>query len=143
MHVHGGARVGEFDVPPFGGGAAVSDVGNEHVREGTVSLGVLWFLDGRLGFICCWLGVSLLRCGSDRYGSTVHVHFAVADPVEPCPSQYVISRLNAIGDCILKFTGALIIGIATQIPIEAVGAVPFNRVNHLPFRVLCGILVGG
>jgi len=59
------SRVGEVSVELFGGGASVSDVGGEHGWESVELVGTT--ADGDLG--------------------AVHVHFSVANVVEPSPCE--------------------------------------------------------
>lgn len=72
-----GARVGELDVSALGGGAAVVDVGDEHVGE-TGEVAALGAVDGD--------------------GRAVHVHLAVADVVEPGPGEDGVAAGGVLGD---------------------------------------------
>ena len=72
------------------------DVGDEHCRERRrVAARKLW--DGKVGFVEGDV-VALAGAAGDFDGGAVHVHFSVADFVEPGPGEGVCARLDARGD---------------------------------------------
>lgn len=79
-------RLGEANVDALFGGAAI-DIGDKH--GWVVGRALLDRLD---------TGVSLARTPLHVDGGTVHVHLAVADTIEPGPSEGVFAILDALRD---------------------------------------------
>lgn len=117
-----GSWVWKLDVGAlFGCAVGCWDVGDEHVWERSVSLGESFL-------------VSLLRSTSDCDGSAIHVHFAVANLIEPCPCKSVVPRGDALRDGVLEFCSALAIRITVLIARCAGRTAADNGVDDHPFR---------
>jgi hypothetical protein len=82
-----------------------------------------------------------LFCRNYVYWSTVHVHFSVADPVKPCPSEGVLTRCNAIRNREMESTSAMAVWIFRQVSSYIGRASALNRVDDLPLGVLGGFWV--
>lgn len=119
------AGVREADVDVLWGRAAI-DIGHEHRRE-AVTFGERF--GARL--------VTLLATSGHSDRSTVHVHLAVANSVEPCPCQGILACSNAVWDTELESVGnrsscAAIIKVSGSVD----RASTLNRMDNHPFRVL-------
>lgn len=88
------------DSPALGGGASVPGIGAEHVRQRIHVVSAL--LDESAATMTI-----LARRWCNDYRYAVHVHFAVADLVEPCPCQSIICRRDGIGDCEVELIGSV------------------------------------
>lgn len=112
------------------GGAAVADVGLEHVGEvGTLGeRGQAALVDGGGG------SIALLVSG-DSDGSTVHVHLTVTSAVEPSPSKSIFTSGDAVGDLELEVGGAFIIGVVAEVAVEVGWAATNDGVDDLPLGV--------
>lgn len=111
----------------------IADVGDEHVRKGC---GTLCGLTARLN-------VSLLGSRDDVDWSAIHIHFAVANPIKPCPGKGVLSWCNASRDFVCEGRGASARGVVTQVSVRSEWASTFNGVDHAPLGVFCRFLVCG
>ena len=143
IELHAVARVGELDVLALGQGAGVArgDVGDEHIREaGGVAHGKSL---GRRGEDLASRNlVALLGASSHRDGSAVHVHFAVANLIEPGPSEDVVAGGDALGDAEVESAGAGAVRVFGQVAGGVDGAAAFDGVDDHPVRGFGGGLVG-
>ena len=57
----------------------------------------------------------LARRGCDSHRYAVHVHFAIADLVEPCPCQSIICRRDGIRDCEVELIGSVSERVGTYV----------------------------
>jgi hypothetical protein len=71
--------------------------------------------------------------GGDSNGGTVHIHFVrPADPVNPRPSQSIITRTNTIGDDVwIRVGGLVALEIARDVRLRTTA---LNRVDDLEHR---------
>lgn len=110
--------------------ATVADVRNKHRWEASLTLG--------LHFIAVPLGRSSLDV--DR--GAVHVHFTVADFVEPGPSQSILAGRNTLWDCVLE-SGQFPRRVIWEVAVDAGGTATLDRMNDLPLALSGGLHVGG
>ena len=140
--------VGESEIAGLGGAAAAADgadVSDEHRREG----GAL--VDGEAGGLgrgvdaewCDGFGVALLGAAGDGDGGAVHVHFTVADLVEPGPSEGVLAGGDTFGDGVLELAGAGAVGVASDVAGSACGAATDDGVDDLPLGAGGRSFIGG
>lgn len=126
------ARVGEADVLAFGGHAAVN-VGDEHLRQVVALADVdeaarVYDGSGRVALAFGFL---------DGDGGAVHVELAVADAVQPGPSEGILARGDTFGNLELKVGRALGVRVvAPQVACSVGGASTFDGMDDLPDRVL-------
>lgn len=131
LHLNRRSWVWKLNVCTVDGLAVIFlNVGNKHVGERGVSLRRLDLL-------------SLLGPAGDGHRSAIHVHFAVADLVEPRPCQAVVSRSNAFGNRVLEFCGTGASGVFSNISGSTGWAAADDGVDDHPFRVFGGLLVLG
>lgn len=119
------ARVGELDIGAFLGAAAVADVGHKHVRQ------AVQIVRGAAGT-------------SHADGGTVHVHFSVADLVEPGPGDGVVAGAELLTYLeIIRVRDLACRGPALEVARLIFGrAAAFNRLDDLPHAVLGWLQVG-
>ncbi len=87
--------------------------------------------------------VSLLGPRDDVDRGAVHIHFAVADPIEPGPGQGVLARFDAVRDFVREVGGAGGLGVPAQIPVRGRRAAAFNRMDDAPLGVFRRFLIFG
>lgn len=73
---------------------------------------------------------------SDRDRCAVHIHLAVADLVEPCPSKRVLARCYTWWDFVLKLRSTIAVGILFEVALCLRGTATFNTMDNHPLRVL-------
>lgn len=117
-----GIRNGE-DGAADGGGAAVADIGAEHVwkrsHQGAHGSSLLEDIDG-----------PSLRRSRHADGRAVHVHLAIADLVEPRPGERVIlPRGHGVGDREGELVGAEAEGVGAYVAGVGGGAAAFDGFN--------------
>ena len=82
-------------------------------------------------------GIALAGGGGDGDGGAVHVHFAIADFVEPGPRESVLTRADAFRNGELELGGAVAVWILGQIASGVDGTPTQDGVDDLP-RGGCG-----
>ena len=90
--------------------------------------------------------VALVGAAGDFDGGAVHVHFPVADFVEPGPGEGVCARLDALGDG--EAVGIRVRGrggvVGSEVTRDAFGGTAaFDGVDDHPGGALGGGVVGG
>ena len=107
------------------------EVGDEQRRETALSSNLgLW-------------SVPFLRSCGDGGGTTIHVEFAIADFVDPRPSDGVLTGSDALGDGVLEHSGAGTRSIVGEVASDVGGAVALDGLDDHPLGVGGGLLVGG
>lgn len=145
-YFNGSTWVGELHIQTAIHQAVASgNIGDKHVWEGCVALEDLVGGVG-LGAVEVIVGwdVSSLRATGDSDRSAVHVELAVADFVEPCPSECVVAGRDARRDLVCKFCrchGGRI--VTREVPVYVGWAATHNGVNDHPFRGLGWLEVFG
>lgn len=124
--LHGLSRVGEDDVGTIVDvGCWGSDVGNEHVGQ---------LVEG--------VRATVAACDRDR--STVHVHFSIADLVEPGPSKSIVAVGDIVGNGESVLIGGVAILILGKISVGLIGrAASDDAMDDFKLAVLIRVLVCG
>lgn len=110
------------------GTASIPYIGNEKLGEGGLTLRDRCFVLG--GDFVAFAGAT-----GDADRCAIHVHFPVANSIEPSPSQSVITRIYSLGNRPLESARAVAAGVIGEIAIDVCGTATNNRVDNLPFRV--------
>ena len=125
------SRVGVADIHTMWS-LAVVDVDDKHFGK-VVALGQR---NRATGLDSGGRGVTLLLRSLDSHRGAVHVKLAIADPVDPSPSQSVVARLDGLWDPNLELCGTRAVGVTAKVAGDVSRAASLDGVDDLPDGIL-------